>query len=58
MAGLARHGTLEAVDGSVIPVEAQSICVHGDSPDAVAIAREIRRRFEAEGIAIRSFRPE
>ncbi|MDG3576428.1 LamB/YcsF family protein [Rhizobium sp. YJ-22] len=58
MAGLARHGTLEAVDGSLIPVEAQSICVHGDSPDAVAIAREIRRRFEAEGIAIRSFRPE
>jgi len=55
MVGLAQSGTLEAVDGSTIRVEAQSICVHGDSPDAVAIAEEIRRRFTAEGIAIRSF---
>jgi UPF0271 protein len=55
MVGLARSGTLEAIDGSTIRVEAQSICVHGDSPGAVAIAEEIRRRFTAEGIAIRSF---
>ena len=55
MVQLARIGTLEAIDGSTIRVEAQSICVHGDSPGAVAIAQEIRRRFEAEGIVIRSF---
>ncbi|MGV2126254.1 LamB/YcsF family protein [Agrobacterium vitis] len=55
MVQLARQGTLEAIDGSVIKVEAQSICVHGDSPGAVAIAQEIRRRFEAEGIAVQSF---
>ncbi|MBD8555945.1 LamB/YcsF family protein [Rhizobium sp. CFBP 8762] len=55
MVQLARTGTLEAIDGSVIQIEAQSICVHGDSPGAVAIAQEIRRRFEADGIAIRSF---
>ena len=55
MVQLAREGTLEAIDGSTIRVEAQSICVHGDSPGAVAIAQEIRRRFEAEGIVIRSF---
>jgi UPF0271 protein len=55
MVRLAREGTLEAIDGSVIKIEAQSICVHGDSPGAVAIAQEIRRRFEAEGIDIRSF---
>lgn len=52
---LAREGTLEAIDGSIIKIEAQSICVHGDSPGAVAIAQEIRRRFEADGIDIRSF---
>ena len=57
MAGLARDGALQASDGSQIRIDAQSICVHGDSPDAVAIAREIRRRFEADGIAIRSFQP-
>ncbi|QRI61695.1 LamB/YcsF family protein (plasmid) [Shinella sp. PSBB067] len=55
MVQLAREGTLEAIDGSTIRVEAQSICVHGDSPGAVAITQEIRRRFEAEGITIRSF---
>lgn len=55
MVQLAREGTLEAIDGSTIQIEAQSICVHGDSPGAVAIAQEIRRRFTSEGIAIRSF---
>ncbi|MCF1463302.1 MULTISPECIES: LamB/YcsF family protein [Rhizobium/Agrobacterium group] len=55
MVQLARQGTLEAIDGSVIKVEAQSICVHGDSPGAVAIAQEIRKRFEAEGIAVQPF---
>jgi UPF0271 protein len=55
MARLALHGTIEANDGSVIHVEAQSFCVHGDSPDAVAIAREVRRRLEAEGVGISSF---
>jgi len=55
MLQLTREGTLEAIDGSLIKVDAQSICVHGDSPGAVAIAREIRRAFEANGIAVRSF---
>ncbi|MGV1917982.1 LamB/YcsF family protein [Rhizobium sp. 22-785-1] len=55
MVQLARQGTLEAIDGSIIKIEAQSICVHGDSPGAVDIAREIRRRFETDGIAVRSF---
>ena len=52
MVRLARHGTIEAIDGSVISIETQSICVHGDSPGAVAIAKEIRRRLEAEGVVI------
>ncbi|WP_027487283.1 LamB/YcsF family protein [Allorhizobium undicola] len=57
MVRLAREGKLEAVDGSIIAIEAQSICVHGDSPDAVAIAQTIAARFKAEGIAVSSFLP-
>ena len=57
MLQLARRGTLEAIDGSTITIDAQSICVHGDSPGAVAIAQEIRRAFEADGITVRSFLP-
>ncbi|QND44504.1 LamB/YcsF family protein (plasmid) [Rhizobium lusitanum] len=55
MLQLANKGTLEAVDGSTIRIDAQSICVHGDSPGAVAIAHEIRRAFEADGVTVRSF---
>ena len=55
MVQLARNGTLEAIDGSTINIEARSICVHGDSPGAVSIAERVSGRFAAEGIAIRSF---
>ena len=55
MLRLVREGVVETIDGGVARVEAQSICVHGDSPDAVAMARRLRAVFEAEGVAIRSF---
>lgn len=55
MLTLVREGVIEAVDGSLVRVEADSICVHGDSPGAVAIARNIRQRFEQEGVQITSF---
>lgn len=55
MLTLVREGVIEAVDGSLVRVEADSICVHGDSPGAVAIARNIRQRFEQEGVQIASF---
>ncbi|QXZ09782.1 LamB/YcsF family protein [Comamonas sp. Y33R10-2] len=57
MLRLVREGVIEAVDGSMVRVEADSICVHGDSPGAVAIARTIRQRFEQEGVQIASFVP-
>lgn len=55
MVRLAKEGALEAIDGSTIRIEAQSICVHGDSPGAVAIAKAVRQALEKDGIAIRSF---
>ena len=55
MVHLALHGTIEAIDGSLIAIDAQSLCVHGDSADAVAIAREVRRRLEAAGVGIAAF---
>ncbi|MBU6398317.1 MAG: LamB/YcsF family protein, partial [Rhodospirillales bacterium] len=48
MLNFARTGSITAHDGTDIRIEAQSICVHGDSPGAVAMAKAIRRRFEAE----------
>lgn len=40
-------------DGSTIPIDAETLCVHGDSPAAVASARAIRERLDAAGIAVR-----
>lgn len=51
---LARAGELVAVDGSIIRTEATSLCIHGDTDEAVAIARALRQALEAEGIAIRA----
>ncbi|WP_294645970.1 5-oxoprolinase subunit PxpA [uncultured Aureimonas sp.] len=57
MARLASDGEIEAVDGSIIRLRAQSICVHGDSPGAVSIARAVRERLMADGISISPFAP-
>jgi UPF0271 protein len=57
MVRLASEGVIEAIDGRVIRIDAQSICVHGDSPGAVAIARELRGRLEAQGLTVTSFLP-
>ena len=51
---LARAGELVAIDGSVISTQATSLCIHGDTNEAVAIARAVRAALEAEGIAIRA----
>ncbi|MCW2878735.1 MAG: hypothetical protein JWQ95_2835 [Sphaerisporangium sp.] len=47
---MARGEPIEAVDGTPLSVHAESICVHGDSPGAVAMAREIRATLAAAGI--------
>jgi UPF0271 protein len=57
MVRLTTEGVIEAIDGSLIRIDAQSLCVHGDSPGAVAIAREVRSRLEAEGLRVKSFLP-
>ena len=48
-------GTTTALDGSVIAIEVESVCVHGDSPGAVGIARAVRERLQSEGIELAAF---
>jgi len=57
MVQLATEGTLTAIDGSTIQVSADSICVHGDSPGATEMARQVRRALAAAGIDIAAFAP-
>ena len=49
------EGVVTAIDGSDVRVSAQSVCVHGDSPDATAMAFAVRARLVAEKIDIRAF---
>jgi UPF0271 protein len=55
---LALHGEIVAIDGSVLTSAARSICLHGDTPGAVDLAREVRDALEAEGVAIAASAPE
>jgi 5-oxoprolinase (ATP-hydrolysing) subunit A len=48
-------GVVRAVDGSEVKVEARSVCVHGDSPGAVGMARRIRTAILDRGIALEAF---
>ena len=51
---LAREGRITATDGSDLTPAADTVCVHGDTPDASALARAVRRALEAEGVAVRA----
>lgn len=51
---LASEGVVEAVDGSIVEVEAASLCVHGDSPGAVAMARAVRAALDEAGVHVRA----
>lgn len=55
MVRLVREGGVEAIDGCVTRVEADSICVHGDSPGAVQMACAVREALTREGVALRAF---
>ncbi|HSE52360.1 MAG TPA: 5-oxoprolinase subunit PxpA [Gemmatimonadales bacterium] len=44
-----------AIDGTRCIVRADSLCVHGDGPKAVAVVRAVRQRFDQEGISLAAF---
>lgn len=54
---LATKREVVAVDGTVVPVDAHSICVHGDSPGAVEMARAVRQALSDAGVALAPFAP-
>jgi UPF0271 protein len=50
-------GLMPVIDGDPIPLAAQSICVHGDTPGAVAMAGHVRDALSAAGLSIAPFLP-
>ena len=49
---MVKEGCVETITGKIIPIQADSICVHGDNPDAIGFTSRIRAALEAEGVAI------
>jgi UPF0271 protein len=53
--GFFETGLMPTSDGGQIPLAADSVCIHGDSDHAVAMARHIRKAFEASGLRVAPF---
>lgn len=53
---MATEGTVTAADGSLISMKPQSICLHGDTPEAVEMASAIRKALEEAGVKVCSIR--
>ncbi|MHB8500780.1 MAG: 5-oxoprolinase subunit PxpA [Candidatus Acidiferrales bacterium] len=55
--GMVQRGVVTASDGSEIAVAAQTICIHGDTPGATAIAAMVARKLSEAGIALNALPP-
>jgi 5-oxoprolinase (ATP-hydrolysing) subunit A len=52
---MATEHTVETADGTQIAVEIRSLCVHGDSPGAVDLAKAVRSALEQAGVTLEPF---
>jgi UPF0271 protein len=52
---MATESAVRTIDGSVLKIRAESICVHGDSPGAVAMATAVKSALGDAGVSIRAF---
>jgi 5-oxoprolinase (ATP-hydrolysing) subunit A len=52
---MATRGSVRTVDGSEVAVVADSICLHSDTPGAVALARGVRAALERAGVELSPF---
>lgn len=53
---MVQEGAIECASGKRIKVDIDTICVHGDSPTAVAMAQAVRRKLESAGVPLRHMR--
>ena len=51
-----RKGKTTAITGKEIPIEADSVCVHGDGAKALIFVKKLRQAFAAEGILVQSLK--
>jgi UPF0271 protein len=49
---LVQEGRVKTIEGSEIELKAETLCVHGDNPQALALVKKIRETLKAAGVAI------
>lgn len=52
---MVRDRQVIAIDGTPVPLTAQTVCVHGDTAEAIAMIHRIRTRLEAEDVQFLAF---
>jgi UPF0271 protein len=52
---MATAGEVVAMDDTILETSVESICVHGDTPGAVELARRVREALNASGVPLRPF---
>ena len=50
---LVKEGKVKSIEGSAIELKAETICVHGDNPKALALVKKIRETLDAAGVAVK-----
>lgn len=55
IAKMVKEGAIHTASGKAIPARIDTICVHGDTPEALEIARSVRTALEADGVGIEAF---
>ncbi len=53
--GFLRTGLMPTIEGTEVALDAHSICIHGDSPHAVAMAKRVRDALHEAGVSIGAF---
>lgn len=48
------EGTVTSIDGHAVPIRPQTLCLHGDRPDAARFARALREAIESAGYTVRA----
>lgn len=53
---MATEGTVEAIDGTIMSFRPATVCMHGDTPEAVEMAAAVRKALESAGVSIKNLR--
>ena len=54
--GMVKNGTVKSVQGDVVSIKADTICVHGDGEHALEFSKRIKERLIAEGVTVSAFK--